>query len=498
MPVVAEPARAHTSVIKRAPSKAEKRTRKPTGGDSADDDKKKDKQPASKKRSVARKSVSISDPVGTTTNTSEAVTLSSENVITTQSTSAVTSHANSEQDNISDMHIKKQRALGAISESSNSVLTSSSGGAISNAQPTVASPPVLSSRPSLERSSTDSVIVSAGSTNSLPPPPPSTLQLQPSTNTQTSLPSSHRIDKLSECSTDGSSSGYNSAATNDSTISPRDKDGHKIALHPGLIAAPPISNPTPTSTLASAPTPVLSANPSAAHLLKNQTVLSTQTAKPKSNHHLQPELNPSPRVTTASSPLVIDTNKEASQQPPVVPYRDPELLKRDAEVRKMAQPPSGPPQPTLPPTSRSLTAANAGLSAAAAALPGAAAANAAAAMLNPQLAAQHHLNIQQLTQQYQLMEQYRQLQAQAQASASMPGLNPLQQIQLIQQQQLAVAQATQQQMALELLYNRQIRPPGLPSSTPNWMMMPPFGENKPLIGDLQREHELRALDQKER
>ena len=155
MPVVAEPARAHTSVIKRAPSKAEKRTRKPTGGDSADDDKKKDKQPASKKRSVARKSVSSSDPVGTTTNTSEAVTLSSENVITTQSTSAVTSHANSEQDNISDMHIKKQRALGAISESSNSVLTSSSGGAISNAQPTVASPPVLSSRPSLERSSTD-------------------------------------------------------------------------------------------------------------------------------------------------------------------------------------------------------------------------------------------------------------------------------------------------------------------------------------------------------
>lgn len=473
--VVAEAVRAHTSVIKRAP-KAEKRTRKPTG-ESGEEDKKKERQPAHKKRSTSRKSTA-SEPVNTSSTDTEI--LKSDNVITSQSPPAVSSQSNSEPDNISDMHIKKQRALGAISESNSSVLPNTN--LLSSAQSTVVPPPVERTL-SVDRSSADSVIVSAGSSNILPPP--ASLPLQQSNTTPTN-PQSHRIDKLSECSTDGSSSGYNSAATNDSTISPRDKDGHKIVPHPGLIAAPPTSNPSPTSALAAATTPVLSAHPSAAHLLKNQTIPSSHTAKPKSNHHIQQEQNHTPHV---SSPLVVETNKEASH-PPVVPYRDPELLKRDAEVRKMAQPPSGPPQPNLPPTSRSLTAGNAGLSAA---MPGAAA-NAAAAMLNPQLAAQQHFNIQQLTQQYQLMEQYRQLQAQA----TMPGLNPLQQIQLLQQQQLAVAQATQQQMALELLYNRQIRPPGLPNSTPNWMMMPPFGDNKPLLSDLQREHELRALDQKER
>lgn len=492
-------------MIKRAP-KAEKRSRKSTT-DGAEDDKKKEKQPAAKRKPASnRKSIAGETP-SATTNNSIATTASSttENVIASaQTTPIASSKTVSELDNTSDMHIKKQRALGAISDNTNISSSSVSSGQVNTpvVTPVQSSPSVVERHSTADRSSSDSVIVSAVSTVNLPPPVTS-IPLgthQPTTPiSNSSVPQLRATDKLSECSTDGCSSGYSSAATNDSTISPRDKDGHRILPHPGLISSAPtlcqISNPTSTPALiTSAPTPVVSANPTA--LLKNQNILSSpHTAKTKSNHQHTEHNHTNPRVPGSStSPLVVDTNKEAVTAPPVVPYRDPELLKRDAEVRKMAHTPSGPPQPPIPPSSRSLSTA-ASLSAIqqqAAGLPNASAA--AAAMLNPQLAAQQHFNMQQLMQQYQMMEQYRQLQ-------TMQSLNPLQQFQLLQQQQLAVAQATQQQQLLETLYNRQVRPPGLPAgNNPNWMMMPPFGGggDKPLLSDLQREHELRALDQKER
>lgn len=370
------------------------------------------------------------------------------------------------------MHIKKQRILGAVSTDTN---TSQNSAPIER--------PLATGNSNTESSfvisgSSSSVCQSTSSTN-LPPPPIST----PSSVYQ--LSNTH---KLLETNVDGYSSGYSSAATNDSTVSPCDKDGLRMP-HSSHLSMNPASRPsihlqTPTiPSISSTVTSVVSSNPAAKYLTSSSAHI------PKSKQH-PPELS----FSNASSPLVIDTSKDS----PIIPYRDPELLKRDVEVRKMAHTPSGPP-PSSAPTSRSIPSVAAAT--AAAGLPSLAAAaaqhpNVSAAMMNPQMAVQQQVNMQQLMQQYQLLEQYRQIQA-------MQSINPLH-LQLMQQHQLAAqaaAQQQQQQMAsLSSLYDaqRQVRP-GMPSSAQQqWMMFNSLGgEKPPLLNDLQREQELRA-EQKEK
>lgn len=474
--VLAESARARTSVIRRAPKKV--RRSATTAEDPLATERSNRDQKNRQSRKISKRAVicSQSSTSNASTLNSDSSVVPADNVIKADQRQLLSLSEKSQQhidSSSNDMYTKKQRILAAISDTTRN--------------PTTSHLPQSSLVAADSTTADSSDIVSAGSGTSLcdnisssghplPPPPISAAaisSLTPQTLGVYNLTSSsnQRADKLSESSVDGCSSGYNSAATIDSnTISPRDTDGQRVLHHSNHVSMnslPRLSNISNTPTLSSTPTSVVSANPAAKH-----TVVPSPLT-------LGSRINPE-RSSSGSSPLVIDTSKES----PLVPYRDPELLKRDAEVRKMAHTPSGP-QPAAIPTSRSLpTAAASNLSSLPpqAALPTAAA---AAAMLNPQVA-QQQFNIQ-LMQQYQLMEQYhRQLQA-------IQTLNPLQHLSMMQQQhQLAAAQ---QQLALGSLYDRQARS-GLPAN-PQWMMMPPFTD-KPLLNDLQREHELRALDQKER
>lgn len=360
-----------------------------------------------------------------------------------------TQSVSSEPDSLPDMHIKKQRILSAVSESKSKQPFSNIEG-LSESDINGAS-----------TSSTTGVIVrGSGDNTKLLPPVASTVHQSSPLRNLGHIGTNNQAEKLSESSIDGCSSGYSSATTTDSTVSPQDKDGLRNPSAALIVS----SNPSPKTS--SAPTSVVTEN----SFVKQLGISSPHSLKAKPGQ----EYN-----SSSVSPLVGD--------PPLVPYRDPELLKRDAEVRKMAHTPSG----SQPPTSRSIPAASAAMPAlaqqSAPPLP-AAAALPAAAMLNPQVA--HHLQMQQLMQQYQMMEQIRQLQA-------IQTLNPLQQYSILQQQQLAA----QQQLALGGMFDRQPRPclPTNPAAAAaaQWMMMPQFSGDKPLLSDLQREHELR-LDQKER
>ena len=362
-------------------------------------------------------------------------TVSSDDVTET----ALSQAATSAPENQTDMHIKKQRILGAVSDTNIPI----------------------SQAESANTSVNSNVIVTASSSDHSRPLPPTTSTL-----------SALRTDKRSDGSIDGNSSGYGSATTTENTVSPtRSKDGQRIGqfVPMSMNSLPRFNNPA--SSLSSPQSSVGNTSYPAAPKYAG-TSLSTSSNKLKGT----PD-----RSSDTSSPLVIDTSKES----PLVPYRDPELLKRDAEVRKMAHTPAGSQQPHQNiPTTRSLPSAPTGVpTLPQASLPTAA----AAAMLNPQMA--QHINMQ-VMQQYQLFEQYRQFQA-------MQNLNPLQ-LSLLQHQ---AVQAAQQQLAIGSLYDRQSRAPGMPNAAAAaaapWMMMPPFSD-KPLVNDLQREQELRALDQKDR
>jgi len=283
-----------------------------------------------------------------------------------------------------------------------------------------------------------------------PPPAAASTSVQSTASSDKSV-SNNRIDKLSESSVDGCSSGYSSAATTDSTVSPREREQRLL----GIPMSSPMTLPIATTSLGSTPTSVVSANPAA----RRQSLPSPYATKPK------PLTSESMRTNNASSPLVIDTSKES----PIVPYRDPELLKRGAEVRKLQQ--------------QAVSSAAASRSMAAPPTPAGLSAQHVSAMLNPTLAAQQltQLNLMQQVNQLQLLEQY-----QRQLMHSGIGPQALQFSMLQQHQQLA---ALQQQRALEAMYG-QARPQAPLGGAANWMLMAHMNEKQ--MSDM------RELEMKER
>lgn len=280
----------------------------------------------------------------------------------------------------------------------------------------------------------------------------------------------NRIDKLSDSSVDGCSSGYSSATTNESTTSPRDKDGHRLPYnnHSSMNALPHSSRSTPTSTVVGLNSTPTAANVAALHAPTNPSPL---TARSKNAQDAA-------RSASSASPSVTDRTKQS----PVVPYRDPELLKRDADVRKMQQPSttSAPPQA---PTSRTLPTSSSLGSLPQAPVMG----PLPTPLLNPMT--QHMVQQQVFSQ--MMLEQYRQ------QLHALQGLSPLQ-MSLMQQPHIAAA--AQQQMMLDSLYPRHAARPGLPPAAAQWMT-PSFGDKQQqqrMMADLMREHEMRTLDQFER
>lgn len=357
----------------------------------------------------------------------------------------------SEQVNASAMHIKKRRILGSNIDGNNLHGEGIVAGNSSSSAPSLAE---------VNRSS---------------------INLSNSTHTADKLDNTNRIDKLSESSIDGCSSGYSSATTNESTTSPRDKDGHRLASTNHLVnmnSLPHSSRATPTSTIGLNSTPtsvvtVTSAASNAAAALHTPSNPSPLTVRSRSSQDCS-------RTGNTASPSVTDRTKQS----PVVPYRDPELLKRDADTRKMHQPSTPASTSAQIPTSRTVPT-SAGLGT----LPQA---PVMSHLTNPLLNPMAHHMVQQQVLNQMMLEQYRQLQA-----LQVQGLTPLQ-LSLIQQPPHIAAQ---QQLMLESLYSRHTRS-GLPAATAQWMASP-FGDKhqqqqQKMMADLMRDQEMRTLDRIER